>query len=71
MSRFNDLANEALPVVLEQFIDEIEFVDWSELYAGITHEDPLIEGLALNGRWTANVAPGKAGKSTFTMHLAR
>ena len=48
MSRFDDLANEALPVALEQLIDEIEFVDWSELYArdhprGSAHRRPRPE----------------------------
>jgi hypothetical protein len=48
----------------------LDIVDWTELFAGITHEDPIIEGVAYRGRWTSYVAPGKAGKSTWTINLA-
>jgi hypothetical protein len=48
----------------------LDLVDWCDLFAGITHEDPIIEGVAYRGRWTAYAAPGKAGKSTYTIHLA-
>ena len=48
----------------------LDIVDWADLFAGITHEKALIDGIALRGRWTAYAAPGKAGKSTYTTHLA-
>lgn len=48
----------------------LDIVDWGELFAGITHEDPIVDGVALRGRWTAHAAPGKAGKSTYTIHIA-
>jgi 5S rRNA maturation endonuclease (ribonuclease M5) len=48
----------------------LHIVDWTELFAGITHEDPIIEGVAYRGRWTSYVAPGKAGKSTYTLNIA-
>lgn len=48
----------------------LDLVDWGELYAGTHTEDPVVDGLAFRGRWTAIAAPAKAGKSTLTMHVA-
>jgi AAA domain len=48
----------------------LDFVDWSDLFAGVTHESAILDGVAYRGRWTAYVAPGKAGKSTYTINLA-
>ncbi len=51
-------------------VPALDVVDWGDLFAGVSHEDPLIDGVAYRGRWTAHAAPGKAGKSSYTIHLA-
>ena len=46
------------------------FLDWVEVFAGTNNEHPVVNDLAYPGRWTAIVAPAKAGKSAFTLHVA-
>jgi hypothetical protein len=49
---------------------EMGLVDWSEAFGNHAPEVPLIPGLIFPGRWTAIVAPAKAGKSTWALHVA-
>lgn len=49
----------------------IDLVDWHDLYNHTdTDEEPVIDGLAYRGRWTAIASPAKAGKSTVILALA-
>jgi hypothetical protein len=48
---------------------DLEIVAWHELYAGVLHEVPIVDGLAFRGRWTSLVAPAKAGKSTLVLGI--
>lgn len=50
--------------------DELEPVVWHELYAGVDHEDAVVDGVILRGRWTAWAAAAKAGKSTLALYVA-
>ena len=47
-----------------------EMVDWGELWDGVDSDEPVIDGLAYKGRWTAIAAQAKAGKSTLLLGLA-
>jgi KaiC/GvpD/RAD55 family RecA-like ATPase len=48
----------------------LDIVNWADLFAGIQHEDPIVEGIAFRGRWTSFAAPAKAGKSTLLLAVA-
>lgn len=43
-------------------------VDWAEVWDRPT-PDALVDRLLVPGRWTSLIAPAKAGKSTFVLHL--
>ncbi len=45
----------------------LELIDWSRIDES---DDAIVEGLALPGRWTALVAPAKAGKSELMLNVA-
>ncbi|MDO8363052.1 MAG: AAA family ATPase [Actinomycetota bacterium] len=44
-------------------------VDWAEVFTR-PPVDAIVDGLLIPGRWTALVAPAKAGKSTLALHIA-
>ena len=50
--------------------DDLGLIDWNEAFGNHAPETPLIDGLIFPGRWTALVAPAKAGKSTLALHIA-
>ncbi len=45
----------------------LELIDWARIDES---DDAIVEGLALPGRWTALVAPAKAGKSELILNVA-
>src|SRR5690349_33389 len=47
----------------------LDVVSWPDLFAGVLHEDAVVDGLAFRGRWTSLVAPAKAGKSTLVLSV--
>jgi hypothetical protein len=49
---------------------DLGLIDWNEAFGNHAPEVPLIPGLIYPGRWTAIVAPAKAGKSTWALHVA-
>jgi hypothetical protein len=51
-------------------VDDLGLIDWAEAFGNHAPEVPLIDGLIYPGRWTAIVAPAKAGKSTWALHVA-
>lgn len=51
-------------------LDGLERVDLVDLFAGIDHEDAIVDGLVLRGRWAAIAAAAKAGKSTFLLYVS-
>jgi len=50
--------------------DDLGLIDWNEAFGNHAPEVPIIDGLIYPGRWTAIVAPAKAGKSTWALHVA-
>jgi len=50
--------------------DDLGLINWSEAFGNHAPEVPIIAGLIFPGRWTALVAPAKAGKSTLALHIA-
>jgi Bifunctional DNA primase/polymerase, N-terminal/AAA domain len=55
---------------VEPQVDDLGLIDWNEAFGNHAPEVPIIDGLIYPGRWTAIVAPAKAGKSTWTLHIA-
>lgn len=51
-------------------MDDLGLIDWSEAFGNHAPEVPIVDGLIFPGRWTAIVAPAKAGKSTWALHVA-
>lgn len=51
-------------------VDDLGLIDWNEAFGNHAPEVPIIDGLIYPGRWTAIVAPAKAGKSTWALHVA-
>ena len=51
-------------------VDDLGLIDWNEAFGNHAPEVPIISGLIFPGRWTALVAPAKAGKSTWALHIA-
>ncbi len=49
---------------------DMGLVDWNEAFGNHAPEVPLVPGLIFPVRWTAIVAPAKAGKSTWALHVA-
>ena len=54
----------------DELVDDLGLIDWNEAFGNHAPEVPIIKGLVYPGRWTAFVAPAKAGKSTFLLHIA-
>lgn len=50
--------------------DALDVVDWGDLFAGVMHEEPVVDGLAFAGRWTSVAASAKTGKSTLMLHVS-
>lgn len=50
--------------------DDLGLIDWNEAFGNHAPEVPIVNGLIYPGRWTAFVAPAKAGKSTWALHVA-
>lgn len=48
----------------------LDVVAWSDLFAGVNHEEAIVDGLVLAGRWLALAAPAKQGKSTVALTVA-
>lgn len=74
MRAFYEGLGEKPPSVLNGHATEqappLDVVDWVDLYAGVQHEDPIVDGIAFRGRWTSFAAPAKAGKSTLLLAVA-
>lgn len=51
-------------------VDDLGLIDWNEAFGNHAPEVPIVKGLIFPGRWTALVAPAKAGKSTWALHVA-
>lgn len=51
-------------------VDDLGLIDWNEAFGNHAPEVPILDGLLYPGRWTAFVAPAKAGKSTWALHVA-
>jgi hypothetical protein len=49
---------------------DLGLLDWNEAFGNHAPEVPIVPGLIFPGRWTAIVAPAKAGKSTWALHVA-